>query len=269
VIALVSAWPHWWPGRVVVSFDGAMYSGPNTRVTAQALLSGRIPFVNPSIFGGAPHLGNHHTGVLSPPRWLVLGLDPLTANGVLVAGHLVLLGVTMVWLARRLGIGQAGSAAAGIIAVLSGAASATSVQFEQILVLAWAPALLWAIVGVTEPGARRRRTAGLAVLVALTIVSGHPQLVLEVGVLAGVFTVGCLVDRERRAGWRRVGMGAVLGAGMAAAQLAATAAASAASFQPVNAAMTVGFTRVGSESQRMCGASVMTASTICYATASP
>ncbi|MEY2974789.1 MAG: hypothetical protein RIR49_1209 [Actinomycetota bacterium] len=225
LVALVSAWPHWWPGRVVVSFDGAMYSGPNTRVTAEALLSGRIPFINPSIFGGAPHLGNHHTGVLSPPRWLVLGFEPLTANGLLVTGHLVLLGVTMVWLARRLGVGPVGSAVAGVVAVMSGAVSATSVQFEQILVLAWAPALLWAIVGVTEPGAPRHRTVTLAAVIALTVVSGHPQMVLEVGVLAALFTVGLLATGERRPAWRRVATGALLGAGMTAAQLAATVAA--------------------------------------------
>lgn len=228
LVAVVSSWPHWWPGRVVVSFDGATYSGPNTKVTTDALLAGRIPFINPWIFGGAPHLGNHHTGVLSPPRWLVLPLDPLTANGVLVAGHLVLLGVSMVWLMRRLGVGAVGAATAGVIAVLSGAATATSVQFEQILVLAWAPMLLWAIVGVADPAAGPRRTAALAVIVASTVVSGHPQMVLEVGVLAVLFAVALLVGRERRRAWRRVAVGGVLGLGMAGAQLAATVAASSA-----------------------------------------
>jgi hypothetical protein len=226
VIALVSSWPHWWPGRVVVSFDGATYSGPNTRVTAEALLAGRIPFLNPWIFGGAPHLGNHHTGVLSPPRWLVLPFDPLTANGLLVAGHLILLGVATVWLMRRLDVGALGAATAGVVAVLSGAPTATSVQFEQILVLAWAPLLLWAIAGVTDPEAGHRRTAALAVVVALTVVSGHPQMVLEVGVLAAVFTVALLVGRERRRAWRRLAVGGALGVGMAGAQLAATVAAS-------------------------------------------
>lgn len=227
LVALAAAWPHWWPGRAVVSFDGATYSGPNTRVTAEALTSWRIPFINPWIFGGAPHLGNHHVGVLSPPRWLVLPFDAMTANGLLVAGHLVLLGVATVWLMRRLAIGPLGSATAGVIAVLSGSATATSVQFEQILVLAWAPLLLWAILGVTEPGAGSRRTAVLAVVIALTVVSGHPQMVLEVGVLAGFVAVALLTVRDRRSGWRRLVVGGVLGIGMAGAQLAATAAATA------------------------------------------
>ena len=26
LVALVAAWPFWWPGRFVVSFDGATYS---------------------------------------------------------------------------------------------------------------------------------------------------------------------------------------------------------------------------------------------------
>ena len=227
LVALVAAWPFWWPGRFVVSFDGATYSGPNTRVTAEALTSWRIPFINPWIFGGAPHLGNHHVGVLSPPRWLVLPFDAPTANGFLVAGHLVLLGVATVWLTRRLAIGPLGAATAGVIAVLSGSATATSVQFEQILVLAWAPLLLWALVGVTEPGAGGRRTAGLAAIVALTIVSGHPQMVLEVGVLAAFVAIALLTRRDRRAGWRRVIVGGLLGVGMVGAQLAATAAATA------------------------------------------
>ena len=159
--ALVASWvtrSFWWPGRYVVSFDTYTYSGPNTAVTEQALRAGRLPLWNDAIFGGVTHLGNPQAGALYPPRLITLLLEDNRAMGLLVALHVVLLGLGIVAFVRRLGLLPLAAAFAGAAAVLNGAVLTRSIQFEQILVIAWAPWLLTAIHAALS-GARPRLAA--------------------------------------------------------------------------------------------------------------
>lgn len=226
IVSLTAIWSaraFWMPGGVVTSYDGAMYSMPNTEVTRTALQSGRIPFLNDLIFGGVPHLGNHAVGVLYPPRWLTLVIDTAPAHGLIVAAHLVALGLGMVVLARHLGIGEIGTSSAGLVAVLAGSTLTKTIQYEQIQPVAWMPWLILAIVLVGRRGDSRRPIGVLAGVTALTVLSGHPQLIVEVGVVAAAVAVGALLARRISLGRLCAGVG--VGMMATGVQIAATLAA--------------------------------------------
>jgi hypothetical protein len=228
LVALVGVWAtrsYWMPGGVVTSYDGATYSMPNTEVTRSALSAGRVPLINDLIFGGAPHLGNHAIGVFYPPRLIALFVDTATAHGLIVAAHVIWLGVGMVVLARRVGLSPLATAVAGIVAMLVGSTLTKTIQFEQIQPLAWLPWLLVAIDAVGRRGQSRRRVGVLAVVTAMTLLSGHPQLIVEVAVVAGIVAASLLV--ARRMSIVRLVAGALIGGLVTAVQLAATVAATA------------------------------------------
>lgn len=226
LVALVGVWAtraFWMPGGVVTSYDGATYSMPNTEVTRSALSAGRVPLINDLIFGGAPHLGNHAVGVFYPPRLIALLVSTATAHGLIVAAHVVWLGVGMVVLARRVGLSPLATAVAGIVAMLVGSTLTKTIQFEQIQPLAWLPWLLVAIDGVGRRGQSHRPIGVLAVVTAMTLLSGHPQLIVEVAVTAGIVTASLLV--ARRMSIVRLLAGVLVGGLLTAVQLAATVAA--------------------------------------------
>ena len=95
----------WFPGSYVVGFDTYAYSGPNLEVTERALRNWRLPILNDLIFGGVPHLGNPSAAALYPPQLLTLAVRARTGRwGCSSPRHVVLLGVGMLLLARRLGL---------------------------------------------------------------------------------------------------------------------------------------------------------------------
>ncbi len=152
----------WVPGGYVVGFDTYAYSGPNLEVTERALREWRLPILNDLIFGGVPHLGNPSAAALYPPQLLAMLMNTNRAMGVIVAAHVVLLGIGMLALARRLGLSPIGATSAGVIAMAAGSSLTKTVQFEQILVLAWIPMLLVTIHAVVTSD-RPWRAVGRAV----------------------------------------------------------------------------------------------------------
>ena len=225
IVAVVSLWltrTYWVPGRYVAAFDTYTYSGPNVEVAKDAYRRWRIPLVNDWIFGGVPHLGNQQTGALYPPKVLTLLFESNRSMGILIGLHMVVLGCGMVALARRLGARNAGATMAGIFTVASGAMITKTTQFEQILVLAWAPLLLVTIHATLHAKDPRRAMAATAGVTAAVLLAGHPQLVYQVMVFAAVATIAFTIGGER---WRRlphVAAGTVLGALIAAPQLVAS-----------------------------------------------
>ena len=224
LVTVVGLWltrSFWFPGRYVVGFDTYAYSGPNLEVTERALRNWRLPILNDLIFGGVPHLGNPSAAALYPPQILTMAFGTNRAMGLLVAAHVVLLGVGMVLLARRLAITRIGATAAALIAIAAGSTLTKTVQFEQILVIAWIPMLLVALHAVLNSSRPWRAVAALSATTAAILLAGHPQLVYQTVVLAIAATIGFAYDDHR---WRRLGhvaAGAVLGACIALPQLVA------------------------------------------------
>ena len=230
IVSAVSLWltrSFWIPGSYVVGFDTYAYSGPNLEVTERAVREWRVPVLNDFIFGGVPHLGNPSAAALYPPQLLTLVLETNRAMGVLVALHMILLGVGMIVLSRRLGVGVIGATAAGVVAVAAGSTLTKTTQFEQILVLAWMPLLLAAIHAVMSSESPWRSVAALSATTGAILLAGHPQLVYEAAMLAIAAVIGFSIDEQR---WRRLphlAAGAALGACIALPQLVAALAATA------------------------------------------
>lgn len=224
VVTAVALWltrAFWVPGSYVIGFDTYAYSGPNLEVTERAVRAWNLPLLDDLIFGGVPHLGNPSAAALYPPQLLTLVLDTNRAMGTIVAIHVVLLGIGMLLLARRLELGRVGATAAAVVAVGAGSTLTKTVQFEQILVLAWIPLLLAAVHAVLTSARPWRSMAALSATTAAVLLAGHPQLVYEAAFLALVAAAGFASDRGR---WRRLGhvaAGAALGVCIALPQLVA------------------------------------------------
>ena len=224
VVSAVGLWltrMFWLPGGYVVGFDTYAYSGPNLEVTERALRRWHLPVLDELIFGGVPHLGNPSAAALYPPQLLTMVMNTNRAMGVIVAVHVVLLGVGMLILARRLSLSPLGATAAGLVAMAAGSTLTKTTQFEQILVLAWIPLLLATIHATITSNRPWRSVAALAATTAAILLAGHPQLVYEAVILAGVALVGFVVGSDR---WRRLGhvaLGASLGLLIAVPQLVA------------------------------------------------
>jgi hypothetical protein len=229
-VVVVGLWltrAFWWPGSYVVGFDTYAYSGPNLEVTERALRAGRLPIINDMIFAGVPHLGNPSAVSLYPPQLLTLPFDTNRSMGLLVAAHVLLLGIGMVVLARRLGVGRLGATAGAVAAMAAGATLTKTVQFEQILVVGWIPMLLASIHAALTGLRPGRGVAALAATTGAVLLAGHPQLVYQTVLLALAATAGFAWDdgRVRRLG--HVAAGAALGACLALPQLVAVLAATA------------------------------------------
>ena len=213
------------PRRYVTGFDTVAYSAPNLRFTLTELTSGRIPLWNDTIFGGAPHLGNTQTGSLYLPKLLVVGMNLNRAMSLLVAGHLLLLGVGLLALMRRLGCRPPAGFTAALAGVGCGAVLTRSVQFEQILVIAWAPAVLVGIHAVVTSPRVWRATAGTALVMTGMVLAGHPQMTYLVGTMAGVWTISVVVSTRAWSRLRHLTTAAVAAGCLCGLQLLATRAA--------------------------------------------
>lgn len=221
VCALWATRNFWFPGRYLTPFDAYTYSGPNLEVTTEAARSWRLALWNDAVFGGVTHLGNPQAGTLYPPRLIGLMIETNRAMGVLVALHVLVLGLGMVALTRRLGLGAAATTLAGVASVFGGAVLTKATQFEQILVLAWTPWSLVALLAVVTSARPWRSVAGLAAVTAAVSMAGHPQLVYVTGCLALAGLLGFLLTAGTWSRVVHVALGVGLGVAIAAPQLVA------------------------------------------------
>ncbi|MBI3300023.1 MAG: DUF2079 domain-containing protein [Elusimicrobia bacterium] len=158
------------PGNALANFgDLYAYHIPLQHLAAARLESGELPFWNPYIFSGMPHLANPQTALFYPPAAL-LRLFPLAwAFSLYLVLHLALAGAGAHLLARRLGAGPAGAAALAAAYTLSPFVAGRVLQGVPTLLasLAWVP---WCWLALHD-----RRAWLLAGTWALQGLSGHPQ----------------------------------------------------------------------------------------------
>jgi hypothetical protein len=234
VFTTVVAWPWLSLSQYVTAYDTVTYSGPNTAFSWAELKAGRLPTWDPTIFGGATHLGNPPAAVLYPVKLPFLVFDPARAMTLITATHLYLLAAgTFVLLAWRLRLRPPAAFVGTAALVGSGLVMVRSIQFEQIAVIAWVP---WALVvtdwAVAHRRFRGRPAAATAGVVAMVLVAGHPQQVYMAVPVIGAWVLVRALDRTWADGerWtaavRRLAtpiVGGLVGVGLAAAQLAVVA----------------------------------------------
>jgi hypothetical protein len=173
------------------SGDFVDYYLPNAEYAGARLAAGELPLWNPHQSAGTPFLATLQVGALYPPNWLHALLPAQTAFLVLAALHVALAVALAGALARALGAGGWGGAVAGL-------AYAGSLQFVVTIwsppthyALAWAPGVLLAVDRILARPTRRRIVA-LAVVVAMSLLSGWPYTFAMTALAATLYT-GVLV----------------------------------------------------------------------------
>ncbi len=162
-----------------------------------ALRHGHLPLWTPLLGMGAPLMANHQSAVFYPPNLLSLILSPEVAISLLAVLHLSFAGAGMVRLARRIGLGDFGSAVAGLSFGLSGYLTGRLWFVTINNAMAWLP---WIVLASTPPRAREgvggegerltfRNFLTLSALLALQLLAGHAQSSFYTLLLAGAWVV--------------------------------------------------------------------------------
>ncbi|MDQ3707562.1 MAG: YfhO family protein [Chloroflexota bacterium] len=217
--------PEGWGGVTnLILSDSVTQFEPWRVYAAQRLQAGSLPLWNPDNMLGAPFIGNAQTGVFNPLNWLFYLWSSPESLVVRAWLKLLLAAMGMYLLARQvLRVRPLGA----IIAAVSYALGATMTVWLMLSVAdaaLWLPWVWWAtgrLMSQPSPG----RLAALAVVVALSLFSGHMETAFHLALVTGPFAVfeafrsGSFTARRIAGSLAMWGAGYALGAGIAAIQI--------------------------------------------------
>jgi len=165
--------------------DTLIFTWPARVYNAEMLGRGEIPFWNPAVFAGYPHLAMIQNNVLYPPSTLFDLIEPVSGMGFSILLHLALAGALMFAFLRSRGLADdaafLGAAAFELNGMFLIRVSAPSYVFSG----TWLPLLLLGASRVARGGLRAGWPVTLAT--ALSVLGGHPQITSLCLTLAGVF----------------------------------------------------------------------------------
>ncbi|MBI2879871.1 MAG: YfhO family protein [Candidatus Rokubacteria bacterium] len=187
--------------------DFASYFYPVTAYAAADLAAGRlVPHWSPHVGVGYPLLADIEAAVLYPPRLLLALLGGHLSYQALEAyalGHLLLAGLGMLTLLRRIGLGLLAASAGGLAFMLSGFFWGHAAHLTILQSSAWLP---WIVVAFDR--AVRGRSAGWTAatggLFALLLLGGHPQIGFYTAVALAGLALGWPLADERPTRWGRL-----------------------------------------------------------------
>lgn len=111
-------------GHAFVLADELDQNVPNRVFAGRALMQGRLPHWTEAVAGGFPFLSDPQSAVFFPPNLLLAALYPDPGKSAIfdkfALGHVLLLALGMVFLARSLGLGRAGAVCAAMAVALNG-----------------------------------------------------------------------------------------------------------------------------------------------------
>jgi hypothetical protein len=164
-------------GRVLAIGDGIAQDFPLRILAAQAWRQGIVPFWDPFAFAGLPLLGAIQIGAFFPGNWTFLVLPPVAAMNTTELLAFWSAGVGAYALARAQSLSRLSAFGAGLVFMGSGFMVAHIDNLPMLQAAALLPAVLWAIARHHQTGGTRYARIA-AVLLALQILAGHPQMVL-------------------------------------------------------------------------------------------
>jgi len=133
-----------------------------------------LPLWTSALGTGRPLLANPAYALWHPANVLYLVLGFERAFNLYLALHVIVGGVGMLVLARRLGLDGASAFVAAVAFMLGGHVMSCTAQYPMIAPVAWAPWVL--VAGVAATGdPRPGRVALLALMVALQLLGGQPE----------------------------------------------------------------------------------------------
>lgn len=156
----------------------------------QAFEQGRLPLWNPGALGGYPLLANLQSSPLYPLDLALLPFDVLRHFSLSLALHLLIAGLGVYLLSRRLNTSAQGACLASVAFALSGF-TMIHLPFGNHLTVVGASWTPWVFLGavwtVRRPGATALCiTAGS---IALQILAGHPQLLVYAAAFSTLFVL--------------------------------------------------------------------------------
>lgn len=148
----------------------------------ETIQTGTIPLWNPLLGTGAPLLANYQSALLYPPNVILWILGPDFGHGYMIALHLIVAGVGMALIARKLGIGFFGQCVAGVTFSLGGYMVARAWFISINHAAAWLPWIILFTERILDQMKERPpfKTSwpsilGLSLCLALQWLAGHAQ----------------------------------------------------------------------------------------------
>lgn len=184
--------PEETPGNRL-QYDLVLEVVPHTIAVRRSLARGEWPLWNPDVGAGLTILGDPtaHSRLFHPFALLTLPL-PVPEAATATAGLRLLVALAFSFLLfRRLSLG-AGPAFFGAVAYGFGGYLVLWLEWPLADSAVALPLLLYGLLRVAERGLPRD-TLLLAAAVYTTVVGGHPETILYVGLLGGAFGLWCLV----------------------------------------------------------------------------
>lgn len=207
-------------GAVFVSRDMLPLKIPMESVVRDAILSGHIPYWDPTFSGGQPLAANPENELFYPPNWLILLPGFPYGLSLLIVLHLALGWIGVFRLSRVLGLGT-GSAVVGALAFgLSGLFVSMTNLPPEFFATAWIPLIL--ALSIAAFRSRRVTDAALAALaLGMQFLIAEPSISLQTVLLmaaTGGYFAWTSAEQRGRAFLKAIGIfGAVVGAALCVA----------------------------------------------------
>jgi hypothetical protein len=178
--------------------DGLLLTLPARLYNHQALRAGEIPFWNPQVFCGYPHLALIQNNALYPLTLPFDLVDPVAGIGYSTCLHLALAGLLMYAFLRRSGLGREAAVVGGLAFELNGMFLVRLAVPSYLYSGTWLPLMLLGARALLDGGGGPARWA-LPAGLALSVLGGHPQITL-LATLLTAFYFCCGDAGERPAG---------------------------------------------------------------------
>ncbi len=172
---------------------------PLRRVMMGSYARGEFPLWNPYVYLGQPMLADPNYMAFYPTNLLNLVLPFAYAFKLHMVLHVILAGLGIYFLQRRLGIGPLSSLAGSLAYQFSGVVLSFLNLFSIVQSIALLPWIGWAFLGCLQQS-KITRILGFGGLLALQVITMEPIMLQCVAWLLGVITIVHLLDSSDK--WR-------------------------------------------------------------------
>ncbi len=211
-----------------VLFGGAYYPGdaarlylPQRAVLQQSLRTGDLPWWSNTFGAGYPLLAEGEVAALYPLNWPLYALLPVeTAFSASIVLHYLISGLGLYLLARGLALSRPAALFAALAWALGGFGIAHLSHISILSTIAWLPWMLWLTHSAISSSEHRLRCAlGLAGVVGLQFLAGHPQMALLNLMATGALAFALLIrsTSSTRLGAFALWVGTLIGGALLAA----------------------------------------------------
>jgi hypothetical protein len=200
--------------------DSLLLTLPARLYNHRMLRQGELPFWNPHVFCGYPHLALIQNHALYPPTLPFDLVEPVAGIGYATCLHLALAGLLMYAFLRRSGLGREAALVGGLVFELNGMFLVRLGAPSYVYSGTWLPLMLLGARALLD-GQRGRACWALPAGVALSVLGGHPQITMLAVLLTVAYVLWHALARPTGTagvpgrGWLLGALGLLIVVGMA------------------------------------------------------